>query len=353
MTEARGADQVAASTGSRIRGGVQPLSEQVRQQAISWYVRMASGTQSAQDEQAFDQWHQAHPDHARAWRYMQEMGGRLRNGAQMLTPGVAHVTLQRAATAGGRRRALKALALVGAGGTAWYLVQQPALRHMPFGYLLADVRTGKGEQRTLTLEDGTRVMLNTASAIDVRFDARQRRILLHAGEILLTTGRDAAGRPFEVVTAEGTLTPVGTRFVVRHEAGEGADASTTLAVIEGAVDVRPHDGPAASARVQAGQQLRFTRGGMAPQSAVDEASLAWMDGTFVAEGMRLDQFLAQLSHYRPGVLRWSDEVAGLRITGSWPLRGEHATDAILESMQRRLPVKVSRMTRYWVSVGPR
>ncbi|QEI07485.1 DUF4880 domain-containing protein [Pigmentiphaga aceris] len=332
---------------------IEPLPPAVREQAISWYVKLASGMQSVEDEAAFTRWHHAHTDHARAWSQLQKMGGRLRHGAELLTPSIAHGALQKAAHAGGRRRALKTLVCLGMGGTALYLVQEQLPWRASLSSLLADVSTATGEQRTVTLDDGTQVALNTASAIDVRFDAQQRRIILHAGEVLLTTGADPAGRPLVVVTAEGTLTPIGTKFLVRHEAVPGLHAYTKLAVVEGAVEVRPHGQQGQPVIVRAGQQLQFTRDSIAPSTPLDENSLAWVDGMFVAASMRLDHFLAELGHYRPGVLRWTPEVAGLRITGTWPLHGADATDLILDSIARRLPVKVTRSTKYWVQVSLR
>ena len=333
---------------------VDPVSPSVREQAIGWYVRLASGTQTADDEVAFDRWHHAHPDHAHAWRQLQEMGGRLRHGAELLTPRVAHGTLQKAANAGGRRRALKALACLGAGGTALYLLQAQTAWQSPLAGMLADIRSATGEQRHITLEDGTQVTLNTATALDVRFDAQLRRIVLHAGEILVTTGSDALRRPLVVVTAEGTLTPIGTRFSVRHETMAGQDAYTRIGVADGAVEARPHSQQGlAPVLVRAGQQLRFTRDALMPLLPLDANSLAWVDGTFVAAGMRLDDFLTELGHYRPGVVRWAPEVAHLRITGTWPLRADNATDPMLDSLERRLPVTVTRTTRYWVKVTPR
>ncbi len=61
----------------------------------------------------------------------------------------------------------------------------------PFGReLRADYRTATGEIKPIVLSDGTQLVLNTASAVDVHYDDRQRLIRLHAGEISLITGRD-------------------------------------------------------------------------------------------------------------------------------------------------------------------
>jgi ferric-dicitrate binding protein FerR (iron transport regulator) len=49
--------------------------------------------------------------------------------------------------------------------------------------MAAGLRTATGEQKTIDLADGSRVVLNTASAWDIVFNAEERRLKLHAGEI--------------------------------------------------------------------------------------------------------------------------------------------------------------------------
>ncbi|WP_278253104.1 FecR domain-containing protein [Bordetella petrii] len=338
---------------SPVAGRLGPIPDQVAQQAIAWYVRLASGMQTAREQETFSRWLASHDEHARAWQQLQVMEGRLRDGATRLPPAVARTALERAAMAGGRRRALKTFMWLGVGSATLYLAQDQLPWRASLTGALADVRTATGEQRRVVLEDGTQIMLNTASAIDVRFTARERRIVLRAGEIMLASGRDRAGRPMMVTTAEGTLTPVGTRFSVRHEATGESGSWTRVAVTEGAVEARLLDEAAAPVLVRAGEQLRFTRQAITAPTSLDEGSQAWTEGVFTSAGMRLDDFLTELGRYRPGVLGWGPEVASLRITGAWPLRGADATDRILDSLARRLPVKVSRFTRYWARVGAR
>jgi transmembrane sensor len=67
----------------------------------------------------------------------------------------------------------------------------------------------------------------------------------------------------------------------------------------------------------------------------------------VADAMRLDEFLAELARYRPGLLRCDPEVAGLLVSGVFSVRN---TDRALDNLTRALPVAVSYRTRYWVTV---
>ncbi|MRU32306.1 hypothetical protein FGX02_00885, partial [Xylella fastidiosa subsp. multiplex] len=58
----------------------------------------------------------------------------------------------------------------------------------------------------------------------------------------------------------------------------------------------------------------------------------------------------QLDRYRPGRLRCDDAVASLRVSGAFPIDD---TDRALAAVERALPVRISRFTRYYVRVTAR
>lgn len=91
--------------------------------------------------------------------------------------------------------------------------------------------TRLGEQRSVVLEDGSIVSLNTSSVIEVAFGERQRLIRLKRGEALFQVAHDAA-RPFDVVAGSVTIRAVGTQFNVDRRADH-----TTVTVVEGKVQV--------------------------------------------------------------------------------------------------------------------
>lgn len=196
----------------------------------------------------------------------------------------------------------------------------------------------------MTLADGSEVLLNTASALDVAFGANERLLRLRAGEVLVTTAADAAARSFRMETPGGWLRAVGTRFAVRL-----LDEDTVhLAVIEGAVEVTPRHG-APQRVLQAGDQCRFTASGVQAPAPLGEQALAWAQGVLYADGMRLDDFAAELSRYRPGIVRCDPAVAALRISGAFQLQD---TEYILAMLRETLPVQVVTRTRYWVTLVP-
>jgi transmembrane sensor len=97
----------------------------------------------------------------------------------------------------------------------------------------ATYATAVGEQRSVFLPDGSRVFLNTASALRVNYSLKHREIWLDGGEATFEVTK-SPWRPFEVRTSKGTAVAVGTRFdvFVRPQ-------SLEVAIIEGAVAVRP------------------------------------------------------------------------------------------------------------------
>ncbi|MGF6348037.1 FecR domain-containing protein [Variovorax sp. W2I14] len=153
-------------------------------------------------------------------------------------------------------------------------------------------------------------------------------------------------RPFRVAIAGGTLEALGTRFSVRKEEAGGA---THIAVLEGAVRITPDR---AAARVlPAGQQARFTADGIDSITPADASVLAWTQGMLLADGMRLADFAAELSRYRPGLLQCDTAVADLRISGAFPLAD---TDGVLRMLVSTYPVDAAtRLRGYWVTLVPR
>jgi transmembrane sensor len=236
------------------------------------------------------------------------------------------------------RNGLGAVALLGAGGLA-------AWRTLPMERMLADYRTGAGERRELRLADGTLLWLDSASAVDVAVDAGQRRIFVHAGEILVDTDNVRPGLlPLRVLTAHGAVRPLGTRFIVTRQ-----DDLTRVAVLRHAVALEPATG-GAPVILKAGEQGTLAPAGAQAAGAITGEPDAWTRGLLVVDNWRLDDFIARLDRYRPGLLRCDDAVAALRLSGAFPVDD---TDQALAAVTRALPVNIARFTRYYVRIVAR
>lgn len=315
-----------------------PLPAAVVDAAVGWLVHLWSGEATEASRAQWQRWRAADPLHEQAWRHVDATDRRWRTGA----PGLA-AALAGPPRAAGRRRVLGGAAALAVAGLAVFAGRE----QMAARGWLAGVRTAKGEQRHLQLPDGTQLLLNTDTALDVDFGATLRRLHLHAGELLIATAPDtvAPARPFVVDTPAGRARALGTRFTVRHGSGGTAGPATQVEVFEGTVDLR---GAGAALRLDAGQAARLPSGGAA-QALPPPSAPAWADGVLVASDQRLDAFVDELRRYRPGLIHLAPEVAALRLSGVFPLPD---TDRILQALAQVLPVRVHVPVRYWVRIGP-
>jgi transmembrane sensor len=200
--------------------------------------------------------------------------------------------------------------------------------------LLSDHTTRIGERRRIVLPDQSIALLNTASALSVRYTAGARDLRLDAGEALFQVEKDAA-RPFIVHAGPGAARALGTTFAVRR-----ADDEIRVVVSEGQVLVLA---PGADAvRLAAGEGAAFGADGLhgAPGPLDAAAATAWHRGKLIFNQRPLGEVVAELDRYHRGRILLADaELAGLPVTGVFGLDDR---DGVLHSIERVLPVSVSR-----------
>ncbi|QVQ26934.1 FecR domain-containing protein [Achromobacter deleyi] len=307
------------------------IDPEIAGEAASWLVRLHSGRFSEADRQACERWRQRSAEHDLAWTRAQAVLAKLGG----LPSGLGRATVDATAS---RRTGLRVLAGLIVATPAGWLAWRAAPRQWT-----ADYATRSGERRRIELPDGSLLVLNTASAVDLDYTGEQRLLRLVAGEILLRSAhsRPPDPRPLLVRTAEGSVQPLGTYFAVRQ-----MEARSRVTVIEGRVRVQPR-AALAGVVLEAGQSTDFSAEAAQPAAASTHPPQAWLDGVLYADNLRLADFLQELARYRPGLLRCDPEVADLRISGGFQVDD---TDAVLLAVSRALPVRVVYRTRYWVSV---
>lgn len=306
-------------------------------EAADWVVTLNYGKPTPVERNAFDQWRQCSPAHEAAWRRVTTVLAAF----GQVPADIGRQTLAGIDEGRRRRRLLRSLSVLAvAAPTAWL-----AGRQLPWQRWSADLATGIGEQRTLVLPDGSEVVLDTASAVDVDFSAGARRLCLKQGRVLVTAvaDRDPAARPFIVEGAQAALSTGAGRFIV-HDPG---DAPGEVTVLDRTVEVQPHQGPARV--VQGPGKAVFDRTAVAEPTALRGDASLWSRGLLLAIDQPLAEVLAELARYRPGLLRWDPAVAPLRVSGSLTLSD---TDAGLRLLARTLPIRIVHRTRYWVTVLP-
>lgn len=207
--------------------------------------------------------------------------------------------------------------------------------------LQADAMTAVGERRLISLADGSRVRLNTDSAIAVDYSADSRRIRLLQGEAIFTVAPDAA-RPFVVAASRGEIRALGTEFVVHNNGNRG-----DVAVTEHSVAVRyPR---ARDVTVHAGQSVSFTpQTGLGAVHQADVASAtAWVDGFLVVKDMPLEQLVTEIGRYRSGYVRVVGSARRTRVSGVFRIdQPDHA----LMQLERSLALRSTRFTDKFILI---
>lgn len=313
----------------------QDLDTAVLREAADWLVLLQSGDATDADRAALVRWRARSAMHEAAWRRAED----LLAAFSRVPPRLARGTLNR--LGGLRRRQMLRLGLIGIALPGAWL----ALRHSSWQGWTADLRTGVGAQRTVTLADGSRLVLNTSTAVDVAFGPKERRLTLVHGEIVIatSTARDES-RPFVVGTADGDLRALGTRYAVRRTGDD-----TFAAVLEGGVEIRP----AATADfliLSAGQQTTFSTRRIGPPRPTEPGVAAWEQGMLLARDMRLGDAVDELGRYHRGLLRCDPRVAHMTVSGAFPLDDIQAS---VDLLGKTLALRISRVSPYWVTLQPR
>ncbi len=195
----------------------------------------------------------------------------------------------------------------------------------------ADVHTARGEQRSVTLADGSQLLLDADAAVNIDYDRNQRTIKLVRGRIHADV-RHGDPRPFRVAALDGEVRDVGTSFDVSFE----RDRIETI-VTGGIVMAR-----------SAGIQLRLVAGegaswraGEAPRPVAltqDMRSASWRYGRLVFDRRPLAEVVTTLSRYSKRPLWLWNHNAGQR-----PVSGvvrASAVDGSLASLARAQGLKV-------------
>lgn len=170
--------------------------------------------------------------------------------------------------------------------------------------------TAAGEHRTIALRDGSRLSLNSATKVRVRFTGEERQLVLGEGQALFNVAKDKA-RPFTVKVGDVTVTATGTRFdVSRH----GERILVTL--IEGGVTVRAPDGSVDPLR--AGEQWQWPVKGARVRKVKADAVAAWAEKRIVFDGAPLAEALAEMNwHGGSTVILDAADFGSRRISGSF------------------------------------
>jgi transmembrane sensor len=253
-------------------------------------------------------------------------------------PLVAAARRRRPEVSARRPQAMRQRVWLGAGGAiAAALVVAVGVGLAPKGVPTEIYQTAPGQTRVVTLADGTRIQLNSASRITVRFDRDARRVEMADAEAVFDVTHDAK-RPFLISAGDRQVRVVGTQFNLRRR-----DGLVDLTVSRGTVEVRPSDRlDAQPTRVTVGQELTHAEGQEAQVLKVSDpdASFAWTNGQLIYREEPLSNVAADLTRRFGVPVRAADaRTASLKFSGV--LVTDNEAD-VLRRLAAYAPVRVER-----------
>lgn len=343
----------------------EPWRSRIRQEATDWLIRFSEHEVDAAARAEFNNWLCASPEHVRAylrvsafWQEAEHIDGRpvprdidalvqlARREPNVipLEPGRETDAPREVVSRVPRRMKFAAVAAsvlfaTGIGVTTWFAHSRASV-----------YETGIGEQRTVTLKDGSTVVINAGSQLKVAYSDTERGIELREGQALFTVAKNPS-RPFIVRSSGVSVRAVGTQFDVNLK-----DAGPVVTVIEGRVSVaRQQRGDGESAAIAqgsagpeaaqelllaAGEQALVTAQSVRKQSlAQAQTATAWTQGLLVFDGAPLSEVIHEFNRHNPKPLVvTSDDLLQLKVSGTFPAAG---AERILRFLEQRFDVTVS------------
>ncbi|MEE4350701.1 MAG: FecR domain-containing protein [Pacificimonas sp.] len=298
--------------------------------AARWKARAESGTFSDADRAALDVWLAASADNRAAWNSYAALDEQL--DAALEAELLADLETFAAAEEAPPERPVKRPFLWAGGGAAVAASIAAAFALLPVGtasVVTASYETPIGARDSIALSDGSRITLNSGTAIEVAMSDARRRVTLVRGEALFDVARNR-DRPFMVEAGETDISVLGTQFDVAV-----ADTGAQVAVLSGVVRVSLPAALGAEAVLLAGERIvsDHDRDRLGPKTRFDPAEVTdWQTGTARFVEAPLSAVIAELNTYREQHIRLgSDDLAALQVTGTFDLDRPGAAVAALEA----------------------
>jgi transmembrane sensor len=287
------------------------LNEQIYSQACEWFVEFRDRELDDAARREFDRWLRISPEHVSAYlevaaiwseaptldpsqrwtreKLIAEAGAEPANVIPFAAAAANAPAKPRAAMQTRRTRMAVGIAALLAGFAAIALFESSAT---------TSYDTVVGEQRSVTLPDGSTVDLNSRSRIEIRYSDRSRHVELLEGQALFSVITDPA-RPFVVSSGNTRVRAVGTQFDVYKKRG-----GTVVTVVEGRVAIVPKESAprrqAGTAEIvlDAGGQLVITDAAIQkPARANVTGAIAWRQRQLVFDSASLAEVAEEFNRY--------------------------------------------------------
>lgn len=298
----------------------------VDQDAATWFARWRSGKMSAHEQQQFQSWLENNTNRIAFEKLVQRFNdlkaladqpaiksaraAALKSKVSASNPAI----IDTAAKAPTRFFSIKAaaIALALCTGGIFAAAQISTLNQAP----ATEVFDNTSNQReTLTLADGSAIILDTQSRVSIHYSKSMRSIELEQGRAYFTVAKDTK-RPFIVHTELGSVQALGTTFSV----DERKDALSVI-LQEGRVQVAlgPHVSNAHHQPItmSPGYELFAARTGWRLQPASATQALAWTYGLIVFDNTLLSDAVAAMNTHSQRKIILLKPLAAERVSGTF------------------------------------
>ncbi|WP_018388465.1 FecR family protein [Ancylobacter sp. FA202] len=308
--------------------------------ASRWHARLREPAANAQTHAAFQAWLADDPAHFEAYEQAERLWAAMGGAAGGRRDEAAITALVESAAPRrrlGRGLVAGLLLCLSLGGAEW-------VRRGGLDDLRADHIAAIGEHRTIQLDDGSVVELNTDTALAVDLKPGQRRVRLFRGEAFFQVASDPQ-RPFLVSTGEGEVRVTGTSFNVRLR-----DDVTEVGLVEGAVSLTAAADPDASLRLSPGEEGVLTSSGLGQVRPFPaDTATAWRRGQMVFFRAPLGELIGELNRYQRGrILILSERVRALPVTGVFDTSDPAS---VIDMIEATLGVSSLRLTNALIVIG--
>ncbi len=170
--------------------------------------------------------------------------------------------------------------------------------------------TTLGEQKTVTLPDDSTVLMNTNTQLSIEYTENNRTVRLTSGEAFFSVSGNP-NRPFDVVTAGGSVRVLGTQFSV-----DASLEDTLVTVLEGKValadTLTPKENFVAATTLTQNQQLSIADAtiGTAPKKVDAVGKLSWRNKKLIYRGEKLIDVIQDINRYYESKLFLDDLALG-------------------------------------------
>ncbi len=279
----------------------------IEARAADWFDKKNFWAWSEEDQTQFEAWLAQSPAHEIAYWRLQGAWGR-----------AGRLSALRPKEAARKKPALWSVSFLAPVAAALVLVTALAGGYWMYAARPQTARfaTELGGHETVALSDGTRVELNTNTAIRVKYTANAREFWLDKGEAYFRVKHDPA-HPLTVYAGDRRITDIGTEFDVQRDARR-----LEVAVLEGRV------GFDAAAAPKGASPLLLTKGEAIVATATDMSvvhktdhelmnELSWRRGVLVFDGTPLAEAAREINRYNAQKIVIADpKLAQTAITGT-------------------------------------